>query len=107
MWILLRRLSYLLRGRRHEADLREELEIHRQCRQAHLEREGLAADDAREASGRALGNTVLAKEDVREVWLGPWDTWWQDVRYGARALVTNPGYAIVVLLPARRAARID
>jgi predicted permease len=98
MWTLLRRLSYLLRGQPHEADLREELEIHRQFRQAHLERDGFSADEAREASHRALGNTVLAKEDIREVWLGSWDTWWQDVRYGTRALGTNPGYALVGLL---------
>jgi predicted permease len=94
----LRRLSYLLRQRRHEADLREEIEAHRALRAAHLERDGLTPQEADDASWRSIGNVLLAREDVREVWLGSWDQWWQDVRYGLRSFRRSPMFAAVAVL---------
>ena len=43
----LRRLAYLLRQSRHDAELREEIEAHRSLRAAHLEREGLTPGGGR------------------------------------------------------------
>jgi predicted permease len=88
----LRRLAYVLRRSRHETELREELEAHRTLRAEHLGREGVTAPDAADASRRALGNELLAREDARQVWLGSWDTWWQDARYGLRALRGHPTF---------------
>jgi predicted permease len=88
----LRRLAYLLRQSRHDADLREEIEAHRELRAAHLERDGLTPQEAEEASRQAIGNVLLAREDVREVWLGSWGTVWQDVRYGLRTCRKNPTF---------------
>ena len=65
----LRRLAYLLRQSRHDAELREEIEAHRSLRAAHLEREGLTPQEAA-ASRRALGDVLLARDDARDVWLG-------------------------------------
>ena len=93
-----RRLAYLLRQSRHDADLREEIEAHRAHRAAHLERDGLTPHDADAASRRAIGNVLLAREDVREVWLGSWGTWWQDVRYGLRTLRKNPAFTAVAMV---------
>ena len=81
-----RRLAYLLRQSRHEAELREEIELHRALRAAQLEREGLTPQEAADASRRAIGNVLLAREDARQVWLGSWATWWQAVRYGLRSV---------------------
>ncbi len=94
----LRRLAYLLRQSRHDADLREEIEAHRSLRAAHLERDGLSSQQAADASRRAIGNVLLAREDVREVWLGSWDTWWQDVRYGSRTFGRNPSFTAVAVI---------
>ena len=94
----LRRLAYLLRQSRHEAELREEIEAHRALRAAHLERDGLTPQEAADASRRAIGNVLLAREDVREVWLGSWATWWQDVRYGLRTFRKNPAFTAVAVV---------
>jgi predicted permease len=94
----LRRLLYLFQQSRHDAELRDEIEVHRSLRQAHLERQGRAPADASLESQRALGNTLLAREEVREVWLGSWSAWLQDVRYGTRTLAANRGFALVSLL---------
>lgn len=93
-----RRLFYLLRQSHHDAELRAEMEAHRALRQAHLEREGLSVSEAEEESRRALGAALLAREEAREAWLGAWDAWWQDVRYGLRMIRRSPGVAVVVIL---------
>src|SRR5690606_18983795 len=92
------RLFYLLRRSRHEADLREEMETHRSLRQEKLERDGLAPADAAAASRRAFGNAALAREDAREVWVGPaLEGLWQDVRGAARSLRQRPAFAAAVI----------
>jgi predicted permease len=93
-----RRLAYVLRQSRHDAELREEIESHRALRAAQLERDGMSAQDAAAGSRRAVGNVVLAREDVRDVWLGSWGSWWQDVRYGLRGFRRNPTFTAVAVL---------
>ena len=94
-----RRIVHLLGRRRHEADLREEMETHRALRQAALERDGMSADEAVRVSRRALGSVTLAAEDVRSVWLPTWlESVWQDVRFGARTARAQPGFTTVVVL---------
>ena len=91
----LRRLAYLLRQSRHDAELREEIEAHRVLRAAQMERDGLSPPEAADASRRAIGNVLLAREDARDVWLGSWSTWWQDARYGLRTFRKNPMFTAV------------
>ncbi len=68
----LRRIQYRFRARRLDADLSEELEVHRALTQERLERGGLSPKDAFDASRRALGNVTLAREDARDAWTRSW-----------------------------------
>jgi len=95
---LLRRLGYLLRRARHEADLRDEIDAHRSLRRAQLERDGVTPPDAERASRHALGNVALAREDARGVWTFAWiERAWQDLATGARILRTAPGLTLTAI----------
>ena len=51
-----------------EQDLERELRSDLELEAAELEANGLPADAAHSAARRALGNTTLVKEDVRQMW---------------------------------------
>jgi predicted permease len=86
---LLRRIQYFLHRDRIDADLAEEMEFHRDM----LARE-LAGDRTR--ATRALGNTTLARENARGVWLLPWiESLGKDIAYGLRGLRRQPGFSLV------------
>ncbi|MGH9199613.1 MAG: ABC transporter permease [Vicinamibacterales bacterium] len=98
MTTIFRRLRYFFGRSRHDADLLEEIEAHRALRQDALERDGLAPEDAADASRRALGNVALAVDDARDVWtIRTVDSVWQDVRVALRGLRKSPGFALVAI----------
>ena len=77
-----RRVQYLLRQRRHQADLDEELALHREL-----------------SGARAFGNVTLAREDARGVWIAPWaESIWQDVVYAIRAFRRQPAFAACAIV---------
>jgi predicted permease len=80
----LRRIAYWLNHRKREAELTEEIEFHR----------AMTSDGP-----TALGNTTLAKENARAVWIWPWlESVGQDLRYAIRNLRRQPGFALLALL---------
>jgi predicted permease len=99
MLAFLRRLAYWLRSRRAADELDEELQFHLDMVERDVRREGLPAPDAARAVRRTMGNTMLAREDARAVWIAPWiDAVWQDVRHGCRSLRRSPGLVIISAL---------
>jgi len=92
------RAKALVKRKRLERDLEEELEFHLAMRAEKNRALGIGADDARVAARRRFGNVTLVKEDCREMWIFTWtETLWRDVRYAARILVKSPGFAAVVI----------
>jgi predicted permease len=96
---LFRRIWFLIRGRRLEAELREEIELHGALTRARLERAGMSADEAAARSRRTLGNVTLAREDARAAWIPVWlDSVRQDVSYALRILRRSPSFAASMIL---------
>lgn len=95
----LRRLIYLARHRELDTELADEMESHRAMKEDALRREGLAADEARWQARRDLGNSTLAREDARHVWIAPWiESVWQDTGYAFRMIRRSPGFAVSMIL---------
>jgi hypothetical protein len=96
---IVRRLWNVIRRRRLDADLGDEIEFHRAMKQQELEARGIESTEARFAAQRALGNVTLAQEEARAVWIWPWlEGVCQDAAYVVRTFRRQPGFAAAVLL---------
>jgi hypothetical protein len=95
----LRRLANAIRPDRAEASLEREVASHLLLLEDEYKRRGLSDDESQRAARRALGGIDRTKElhrDARSfIWL---DEARRDLRYAARRLVGNPGFALTVVL---------
>ena len=93
------KLRWLTRRSRKEAELRDELQFHLEQEAAEAEAAGLAADRAKWAARRDLGNIALLMEDTRAAWgWASLERFCQDLRYALRTLSKSPGFAAAVVL---------
>jgi predicted permease len=66
--------------------------------QDNIER-GMLPEEARYSALRKFGNVAWVKEQTWEVWSFVWlERLWQDIRFGLRALVKNPGFTAAVVI---------
>jgi macrolide transport system ATP-binding/permease protein len=95
----LRKLAWLTRRERKEAELTEELQFHLDEEADERRADGLTMEDARRAARLDLGNLTIVREDTRAAW-----TWRlleqlvQDLRYGARTLAANKAFSALAIL---------
>ena len=95
MGTFLRRLRARIKYWNHDRDLAREIEAHREMAARRLAGGGVSDRDARAAASRLLGNTTLAREDARRVWLAAWiESVGQDLRYAVRALRRSPAFTL-------------
>src|SRR5260370_31971948 len=94
-----RRLWMLMRRRQFDADLEEEMRLHRELREQDQIQTGLSPREARQTASRRFGNTTLLMEQSHMVWGWEWlECFLQDTAYGSRAMLRSPALTIVALL---------
>jgi predicted permease len=71
MMAFFRRLRARIRYRHFDAELRQELDVHRAMAEDDFRARGAAPDEARYLAARRLGNTLAAREAAHGVWIAP------------------------------------
>jgi predicted permease len=94
-----RKLKWLTKHSRKEAEIKEELEFYLEEETRELEECGVAKDEARWAARRGLGNFSLVQEDTRAAWT--W-IWWeqlgQDLRYAVHTMLADKTFTALSVL---------
>ena len=100
MWRRLRLwLASLLRGRRFDAELADELAFHLRARTEHWEARGLSSAEARRRARVEFGSVDKANAEVRDVRRGAWiEALGRDVRHGLRTLRRYPAFSAMAVL---------
>src|SRR5262245_32824241 len=89
----------LIHRRRADRELDEEIRAHLEMEVELNVADGMSPEEARLAARRSFGSVALSKEDSRAMWgLGSLEIIWQDLRYGVRMLLKNPGFTTIAVL---------
>lgn len=98
----LRALRNLLRKRRLEAEMAEEMRLHIEMQAERNRSAGMTPDDAHYAAQRQFGNAASLQEQCREQRAGRLGVWIEqvgcDFRQGMRQLASTPGTTVLAVL---------
>jgi predicted permease len=96
---MIKRLRTWFRTARFESEMAEEMRLHLEHRIDEYVQAGLSPREARAAALRAFGGVAQAQEACRDSRRFGWiDDLAQDVRYGCRQILRNPGFAAVAIV---------
>jgi predicted permease len=99
MGSLRRRLRYWLHHSERQRLLWEEMEFHIESMTEELVERGIAEGEARAAARRKFGNMTMKSEESRSTWIARWmSDAAQDLRYAARGMRRDAGFATFVIL---------
>src|SRR4029077_17141971 len=93
------RFAGLFRKSHNDAEMAEERQAHVDLLIERNVAAGMSPEDARNAALRQFGGIEQAKEVAREQRVWRWgDEFLQDIRFGGRMLVRNPGFSTLAIL---------
>jgi putative ABC transport system permease protein len=88
-----------LRRDRFDRELEEEMRFHLEMKAEEYLAAGTSLEEARYAAQRQFGNQTLLHEVSRDMWgVRSVETFLQDLRYGLRIMIKNPGFTSVAVL---------
>src|SRR5262245_45441519 len=93
------RIVAQLRRNKREREMEAELRFHLEMETEKNIRRGMGEEEARLAARRCFGGVEQTKESYRDFARFSWiDDLWQDLHYGTRMLLRNPGFTMVAVL---------
>ncbi|SRR5581483_10514458 len=92
-------IQFLLRRKKIEREIDREVRFHIERQMEENLRRGMAPDEARRTARLSVGGVEQIKEECRDARLGRVvETTLEDIRYGLRVLVKNPGFASTAII---------
>src|SRR5256885_2140737 len=96
-WV--QRLGHLVRRRRFDGELEDEIRFHVESRVAELQASGVGRRDALAQARREFGSAALVQEESREAWQFRWvQDFAGDVRHAIRSCRRSPAFTLTAVL---------